>query len=149
VLNAQKHSKTMKHLTLITWFLLSVTFTAFGQEKHQIDIEHEHCHSLDTNWSTYGMVQCEIKASDKWDEEMNKYYKIVQELLTETQQENLKAAQREWIKFRDKELTFSSGLYSDMQGTMWHIASASTARELNRSRALELRSYYSNLTAGN
>ncbi len=141
----------MKHLTLTFLVLLSFTAWCFGQEteeEHPIDIAWKHCHSLDSNWTTYGMTGCELAASEKWDNELNRYYKLLSKLMTEEQLELLKASQRQWIMFRDKELDFSSKMYYDMQGTMWGTVSASRQRSLNRTRTLELKSYYDNLTMG-
>ncbi len=123
---------------------------AFGQnnqtDKHPIDIKREKCLELDSNQTTYGMMQCEAIAREEWDKEMNKYYKLLMETLTMEEKEKLKIAQRQWLSFRDMELDFSGTMYYNMEGTMWRIVAAGRSCDIVKERALELKGYYDMLT---
>lgn len=136
----------MKHI-LTTVFLLTVSFV-YGQteKKHPIDIELQKCLDSKENYTTKSMTECIIVATESWDKELNKNYKVLLALLTEEQKEKLKESQRQWIKFRDTELEFSRSFYSQMQGTMWISIAAQTKLDLTRKRANELLDYISTLT---
>jgi uncharacterized protein YecT (DUF1311 family) len=45
--------------------------------KHPIDIERENCHNSSATQTTMDMVDCELTAAEKWDQELNKYYKAL------------------------------------------------------------------------
>jgi uncharacterized protein YecT (DUF1311 family) len=137
--------KARHTILLIILFLL--TISTFGQDSkteeiHPIDIRLEKCHSIDSNQTTYGMINCEIIARDEWDLEMNKYYKLLMDSLKTEERVKLKAAQISWLTYRDKEKEFSGTMYYNMQGTMWRIAAAGRSCEIVRQRALELKAYY-------
>ncbi len=131
-------------------FIIFLTVPIFGQnnqtDKHPIDIKREQCHEIDSNQTTYGMMQCEAIAREEWDKEMNKYYKLLMDTLTIEEKEKLKIAQRQWLNFRDMELDFSGTMYYNMQGTMWRVVAAGRACEIVKERALELKGYYDMLT---
>lgn len=135
---------------LITLLLLSFLLV-HGQteEKHPIDIELQKCLDSKGNYTTQGMIECVIKATDSWDKELNKNYKTLLGLLTEEQKEKLKESQRQWIKFRDSELEFSSSFYNQLGGTIWIPIAARTRLDLTKQRAQELLDYISTLTMNN
>ncbi|MCB0803072.1 MAG: DUF1311 domain-containing protein [Flavobacteriales bacterium] len=132
-------------LTAILFCFLNL---AFGQteKEHPIDIELQNCLDSRVNYTTKGMTDCVVQATEKWDEELNKNYQELLTLLTAEQKDKLKIAQREWIEYQDKEIEFSNQLYYDMQGTMWIPVAAQTKLELTRKRTIELESYKANLT---
>ncbi len=139
----------MRQLTLTLIISTCFSVFVFGQdeaEKHPIEIEMEHCLSVDSNLTTIGMTTCVLNASEKWDKEMNRNYQLLKDELTEEQMEKLKLAQRQWLEFRDKELAFSYDMYGSMQGTMWQNVAASQEYELIKARTLELKVYYDMLT---
>ena len=64
-------------------FFLVLKLTSFGQETqptHPIDKKHQTC--LDSNSSTIGIIECMSTARQEWDEELNKYYKLLMTKLT-------------------------------------------------------------------
>ncbi len=131
-------------------FTLFLTITTFGQdtnnEKHPIDIKREQCLYTDSNQTTYGMMECEAIARDEWNDEMNKYYKLLMNTLTTEQQENLVIAQKHWIYYRDKEFDFSNRMYYDKEGTLWKIVATGRQCEIVKQRALDLKVYYETLS---
>jgi uncharacterized protein YecT (DUF1311 family) len=132
-------------LTVIMFCFLNL---AFGQthEEHPIDIELQNCLDSSENYTTKVMTDCVVRATEKWDVELNKSYQKLLTLLTAGQKEKLKIAQRNWVEYRVKEVEFSNQLYSDMQGTMWIPVAAQTKLDLTRKRTIELESYIANLT---
>lgn len=132
-------------LTSILFCFLNL---AFGQtvKEYQIDIELQNCLDSSENYTTKGMTDCIIVATEKWDKELNKKYQELLTLLTNEQIEKLKIAQRHWIEYRDKEIEFSNQIYTDMQGTMWIPVAAQTKLELSKQRAIEIEGYIADLT---
>ena len=128
---------------LLTTILTIFSVITYGQadSEYQIDKELQFCLDLSENYTTKGMTDCVIKATEKWDIELNKSYKELLNLLTTEQKEKLKIAQREWIEYRDKEIEFSNQLYYDLQGTMWIPVAAQTKLNLTRNKTIELKSY--------
>lgn len=141
----------MKRQTIVLLTLLLLTTVTFGQdekikEKHPIDIQLEKCHSIDSNQTTYSMIQCEVIARDAWDSEMNKYYQLLMSILQADEKAKLKAAQVSWLTYHNKEKEFSRTVYYNLQGTMWRVIAAGRACEILKQRTLELKAYYDTLT---
>jgi uncharacterized protein YecT (DUF1311 family) len=138
---------------LLTVILLLLTRTLFCQndsiKKYPIDIKCELCLKTDSNFTTYGMMRCEITAAMEWDAELNKYYKLLMTVLSPEAKEKLKTAQIKWLSYRDNEFKFSETMYTDMKGTMWRVVNVSRETEIIRQRALDLRAYYNTLTFNN
>jgi uncharacterized protein YecT (DUF1311 family) len=139
----------MTRLFIIFLSLFYVTLhgqTDNTKVEHPIDIRLEQCHAVDSNQTTYGMMNCEAIARDEWDKEMNKYYKLLMDTLPSDEKVKLKAAQIAWVNYRDKEKEFSTTMHYNMLGTMWRVVAAGRSCNIVRQRALELESYYDNFT---
>jgi uncharacterized protein YecT (DUF1311 family) len=147
---AKKTNRYKMKLTL-TAILFCFLNLAFGQtdKEHPIDTELQNCLDTSENYTTKGMTDCVVQATEKWDLELNKNYQKLLNLLTAEQKEKLKITQREWVEYRDKEIEFSNQLYYDMQGTMWIPVAAQTKLDLTRKRTVELKNYIANLTIDN
>jgi len=138
----------MKIYLLIFLIVLSTSFcsTVLGQENSDTDIIDKNlnaCLDSSQNYTTYGMTQCEVRAEDAWSKELNKYYKLLMQTLTEDEKQKLKISQKNWLVYRDSENTFSSTIYNHMEGTMWGTAKIMAGLELIKHRTLELKGYYS------
>ena len=140
----------MKFLIITGLLFILPTDLIFGQDiktdKHPIDLKTEQCFSIDSNQSTFGMINCIRTAMEEWDTELNKYYNLLMETLTTDEQEKLRASQRQWLVYRDKEFEFIGTMHGNMEGTMWQIVAADSRNNIVRQRALELTSYYNTLT---
>ncbi|MFN0187506.1 MAG: lysozyme inhibitor LprI family protein, partial [Bacteroidia bacterium] len=141
----------MQTKTIALGIFCFINVQTFGQsidsiEMHPIDIKREKCHSIDSNQTTAGMIGCEYIANEEWDIEMNKYYKLLMDTLKADEKLKLKAAQKVWLNYRDRENEFSSSMYYNMQGTMWHVVSAGRSCEIVKQRAIELKVYFDMLT---
>jgi uncharacterized protein YecT (DUF1311 family) len=123
---------------------------AFGQEDsaiNEIDKQLQQCLDSSQNYTTYGMIECEVRARDAWDKDLNKYYNLLMQTLSKDEQEKLKSSQRNWLAFSNSESKFSSTMYNNMQGTMWSIAKVQADLNIIKHRALELQAYYNDKTA--
>ena len=108
---------------------------------HPIHRQLQHCHSLDSNQTTQGMMRCEAIARDQWMEEVQKSYDQLTAILDESETRALREAQQNWFRYRDEEMRFSGEMYYNLEGTLWRIAAVSRQRELVEVRARELQSY--------
>ena len=85
--------------------------------------------------STYEMVACFGAQTAQWDKKMNAAY---QELLKNTdgkkQRDQLRAAQRLWIQYRDANCLY----YALGEGTIARVEAATCMRDMTKARAREL-----------
>lgn len=107
--------------------------------KRRIEKKQEDCVEKDS--STVGMRTCAEAAYVEWDREMNVAYKALMKELPVEGQNALREAQREWIKYRDKEFEAIDGVYSQMEGTMWIPIRIESRVRVVRERVLMLRHY--------
>jgi uncharacterized protein YecT (DUF1311 family) len=140
----------MKYLVSLTLpFIFALN--ACGQEKkteQSIDQRLKACLDVEKNQTTAGMIECTNRAQEQWDKELNTNYSLLIGKLSADEKEKLKVAQRNWIAYRDKEIEFARTMYINMQGTMWRVVLADRQMELTKQRALDLKAYVDNMTAG-
>lgn len=107
------------------------------------DGKYQECLSDKNNLTTAGITNCTNQAAEDWDTELNKIYKELLSKLTPEGKQSLKAAQRQWIKFRDKEYQFISDMYNRIkfQGTMYIPVRAKEVLTVTKRRALKLKGY--------
>lgn len=137
----------MKKLISLLFIFLSVSI--FSQNKNQqenfIDIEESKCFDKQ-DISNAEMRKCTIKARESWDKELNKFYNLLASKLPKDAFEILKASQKEWIIYRDKEFKFITKFYFEVkEGTMWYNIAENKKKEIVKNRALELQMYFQNL----
>ena len=121
------------------------TDAQFYSDTTTIDIALDDCLATGENQTTYGMIQCIDTAYAAWDVELNKNYKLLMSVLGEEEKEKLKTAQKAWITMRDADNAFI-GLYSDnLGGSMYKVSANYHAMEIVRLRALQLRSFYTEI----
>lgn len=128
---------------LLLMFLLLNT-AAYGQQEaqpqeHRIDKALGAC--IDKDSSTAGMSDCIGKAYESWDRELNKNYNKLSEMLRAKERQALKAAQLEWLKYRDAEFKLIDALYDTKEGTMYISMRAEDRLRIVKKRALELAAY--------
>lgn len=129
----------MKKL-LLTILLLFAAIPLMAQKyDHPIDKATEDC--MEKDMSTAGMVKCLNEAYDKYDNELNRLYKILMKKLDEESAKELKSAQIEWIVFRDKEFKLIDAVYSKLEGTMYIPMRVSDRIEIVKKRVLDFEAY--------
>ena len=89
------------------------------------------------------MAEAVYIAADKWDAELNKYYKAVMDKLDAAGQAKLKDAQRAWLKFRDAELDAAGAVTDTFEagGTMQRLDMNDRRMSLIRARTIDLMEY--------
>ena len=122
--------------------ILALFFTvfAFSQEKitHKIDLELKNCLAAEENKSTAAMLQCLNDALAEWDLELNATYKLLQTKLDSKAEQKLKDSQRQWIKFKQKEVELINATYGKANGTMWQVIKMDKILEITRNRTQKL-----------
>lgn len=122
--------------------LLALFFTVFtfSQEKitHKIDLELKNCLAAEENKSTAAMSQCLNDALAEWDLELNATYKLLQTKLDSKAEQKLKDSQRQWIKFKQKEVELINATYGNANGTMWQVIKMDKILEITRNRTQKL-----------
>ncbi len=110
-----------------------------SQKKHPIDKALETC--IDKDSSTAGMTRCADKALEMWDKELNRAYNELSAKLDPKGKQSLKAAQMDWIKYRDSEYGLIDLVYSGLQGTMYIPMRIEARTDIVRKRAVALKDY--------
>jgi uncharacterized protein YecT (DUF1311 family) len=159
----------MRHLFILPVFLISTTLNAqdFKEKpisefkeldqfdsveafEEYIDAYRQEC--LDASMGYSRGIQCFV-GSELWDRELNTYYRLLQDELTDEQSELLRSAQQSWIETRDRTIQFNSSLLDqtyDQIGTMYVLMRAGDASRtmgpIIKQRALLLREWYLGLS---
>lgn len=112
----------------------------FGVDTFKIERLYERKMEL-SNYTTFGMVHSTYDATADYDKLLNKYYKLLLSKLSESDKEILRAAQRNWIAFRDSEIklieTMSKDEYSG-GGTMQQLIVSGRIHALTKERVIKL-----------
>ena len=137
----------MTRFYLLLLILLSASVVCAQEEStHPIDKALDAC--IEKDGSTAGMIQCTDKAYVAWDRQLNKNYGDLMRRLKPGQQTALKAAQLQWLKYRDSEFKLIDSIYDTLQGTMYLPMRISERLELVKKRALALKGYLELLEEG-
>jgi uncharacterized protein YecT (DUF1311 family) len=129
----------MRNYLLPLLLLLPISAQAQDTKVHPIDKFFESC--TDKNPSTAGMVDCTSRAYKMWDQELNKNYLSLMRKLKPDAKQTLKAAQLEWIKYRDTEFKLIDSIYAMLEGTMYIPMHAEQQMDIVKQRALVLATY--------
>ena len=108
-----------------------------GLAEHPIDILLAKC--LNVEQTTHGMSECYGSSIKMWDKALNQHYSQLTGELNAKGKEDLKQAQRAWLKFRDLQITAIASVYSD-SGTMRSISGGEKVMQLTKDQALRLAS---------
>jgi uncharacterized protein YecT (DUF1311 family) len=105
---------------------------------HPIEAELNRCMESPEGMSTHGMRACMGAATEAWDKELNRVWRELMAELPAAPKEQLRAAQRKWIAFRDAELEAIASAYGDMGGSMFLVMHADAVSTLTRDRVRQL-----------
>jgi uncharacterized protein YecT (DUF1311 family) len=106
--------------------LIGAAAFAFADEQGESE---QHC-----DGSTYEIVECLKAQTAQWDKRMTVAYQQALKDAEGKQREQLRAAQRLWIQYRD-----ANCLYCDLgEGTIARIEAGYCMKELTQTRAVEL-----------
>ena len=133
----------MKKFILFLVFTLAVSSFAnyesdlLGRMK---PVEQKSGSMLDSAQTTAEMINAVSYASNEWDAELNKIYKLLMSSLSKDGQNSLRSAQRSWIKERDKKIARENS-----GGTIDLVNKNSIFLEETKKRTIELARIYDKL----
>ena len=133
----------MKKFILFLVFTLAVSSFAnyesdlLGRMK---PVEQKSGSMLDSAQTTAEMINAVSYASNEWDTELNKIYKLLMSSLSKDGQNSLRNAQRSWIKERDKKIARENS-----GGTIDLVNKNSIFLEETKKRTIELARIYDKL----
>jgi uncharacterized protein YecT (DUF1311 family) len=132
----------MKNYFILLPVFLSLSYSSVNSQdrKHTIDAELDEC--IELNSHTHGTVECIEKAIEKWDAELNKYYKLLMKELDAESAEMLRSAEKEWIAYKDSEMKNIESIFSRLDGTMYIPMKFFSKMDIIKTRALQLKDYY-------
>ncbi len=84
--------------------------------------------------NTREMVECMSGLTARWDKRLNDAYQKLLQDMAPKQRDQLRAAQRLWIQFRDANCLY----YGLGEGTIARLEAGECMRSMTQSRALEL-----------
>lgn len=114
------------------------------QDKDSIDIKCDQCMSLDSNSSTNTMISCLSSATEEWTKQINIYYNLLIESLSDESVKLLHHTKEVWLNYKEAQISYLISYYhSDIHGGN-HLERAEEIRKLVRKRALELKVQYEN-----
>ena len=137
-----------RHLCLLI-ISLAVSSLAYSQTKEKEDIIDKTlsaCLKKPDNATTIGMCDCISTAIGQWDKKLNTTYKALQAKLDTAAKGKLVEAQREWLKFKEKEIALIDATIGKMDGTMWQPVRLERILGITKSRTLELADLLDTLT---
>ncbi len=139
--------------TIYTFLILSIFSINFLFSQNFHDEEDDLITStlndcMEENQSTHGTSTCILTATEEYDKLLNKYYKLLKAELSEEGKKSLLEAQREWIKMRDKQFAFIDQFYhvETGGGTMFQSIALTAKMDFIAQRALELKTFYTDLS---
>ncbi|MGA1804989.1 lysozyme inhibitor LprI family protein [Rhizobium sp. HT1-10] len=125
--------------TLMVFCLKDLAFA--GSLADATEQELTKCLNDPDHASTADQDECEMAALKSYDQRMNYAYSRLLKSLPAGTANDLKAAQRTWILYRDQEAQARSALFNVMQGTMYAPMQSDAETTLTKDRALLLEQY--------
>lgn len=125
-----------KFALLLLILLLPGLASAQETQRHPIDVALDACMEKDP--ATAGMLRCTDVAYKKWDQEMNKNYRTVMNMLKPAGKRFMRSAQLSWIAYRDNEFKLIDSIFDDVKGTMYIPLRLDTKMQIVKQRALAL-----------
>jgi uncharacterized protein YecT (DUF1311 family) len=122
------------------WLLLLATFLCSSTIARAQHMNAAGAPCQKTSGVTIALDNCFARTYKAADEQLNQLYKQIRQVLTPDQQQQLLAAQRLWIQFRDATCTAESNLYNG--GTASAPAYSACLEELTRQRTADLKTTY-------
>lgn len=113
----------MQNRILSLFFLLILMSNTSLSQKKEVDIDAALTKCLDKteNQTTAGMCKCTYTALSEWDKKLNSTYKSLLLRLDSLAKPKLIEAQRQWVKFKEKEIELIDATYGKARGTMWIV----------------------------
>jgi uncharacterized protein YecT (DUF1311 family) len=112
-------------------------------------IEREMEEYIKIDYSTYGMKEAVMIATEKYDSILNKYYKKLLTTLKKEDKKILIKAQKAWLTFRDSETDLIEKVSDDIYtggGTMQGLVNLDEYMALTKNRTIAIFNHYTRAT---
>ncbi|MBU1044742.1 MAG: DUF1311 domain-containing protein [Candidatus Omnitrophica bacterium] len=129
-------------ISLACVFILVTSSYCLAEQTIQHPIDQFEEEQIEKDWSTAGMVNATVEATNKWEVEMNKYYELLKQELRSSEKEQLIKSQEAWLKFYREEVKNITNVFAQLTGTIYITMRAANYRELVKIRAQDLKDYY-------
>jgi uncharacterized protein YecT (DUF1311 family) len=116
----------MLRMAIGLWAALALVSTAHAGDQEEAE------QSCDGN--TYQMVECLKARTARWDKRLNAAYQKALEAAGNAQRDQLRAAQRLWVQYRDANCLY----YGMGEGTIARLDAGECMRSMTEARAKEL-----------
>ena len=126
----------MKRLPLLLLPLLLPMLAQAQQPGESIDKQLQQC-KMQAN-TTLDNAQCYQTATQQWDSELNTQYRLLIKDQPERFRQQIKAAQRSWLQYRDGYNAAIATYYQQQQGTIWPLVAAESKMNIIRDKAIDL-----------
>ncbi|MGA2237259.1 MAG: lysozyme inhibitor LprI family protein [Terriglobales bacterium] len=132
---AYMQSQPMAHFRLL--FLATCLFLSDHLNAQHMNAPDAPCQAPASNAET---TACFVSASKVADEQLNKIYVRIREVLSADEQQDLQEAQRLWLKFRDANCSAERNLYAG--GSAAPMVYAACVEADTRQRTSDLKAMY-------
>ncbi len=128
---------------LLLMLLLGSLYGCQKMQQGDTSIDHSLKVCIDRSESlTSRMVDCGNEAYARWEQEVDRYCKLLMDILPGEAKVDLEKSQTAWIKFKDLEFQTIPSLYTGIAGTFRGPAFLEHKIDVFRVRALQLKAYY-------
>lgn len=134
----------------IMFVFMVLSFSTFANninvyEEKLEKIESKYEKSLNSELTTVGLVRALKVQYNEMDALLNESYNALFNSLNSEQQKALRDSQREWIKFRDKEMGFIETLYDKDDPTICNLNYLYNMTSLTKNRTIDIINHLENM----
>ncbi|WP_411753197.1 lysozyme inhibitor LprI family protein [Serratia sp. (in: enterobacteria)] len=122
---------------IMTALLLSLGTTAYSKDLRK-DIDDKLAKCKASVVSTMETTDCYVTATNSWEAELNKQYKLLLQDQPNEIQTNLRNTQRAWIKYKESYISAMRDFYSQERGSIWGIVMSESKMNVTRDKAIDL-----------
>ena len=114
-----------------------------AQDKDPLDVALDACLGTAQGMTTAGMVECTGTAIAAWDRRLNDTYRDAMKALDPRSKDLLRAAQRQWLAFREAEHALQRGPWISTRGSLGRVEIMGAELSAIKQRVSELAVYAS------
>ncbi|WP_083196454.1 lysozyme inhibitor LprI family protein [Serratia sp. 14-2641] len=122
---------------IMTALLLSLGTNVYSKDLRQ-DIDDKLVKCKTSAVSTMETTDCYVSATDSWEAELNKQYKLLLQDQPKEIQASLRNAQRAWVKYKESYINAMRDFYSQERGSIWGIVMSESKMNVTRDKAIDL-----------
>lgn len=116
----------------------------YKKEPHPIEIAVQECMKKE-NYTTAGMSMCVDNSINDWFKEINKYLKLLNEVLPPEMYKKVLTSQTKWLEYRKAQTDLINNTVSTRLGTIYINISSAMRASIVEDRAYELKHIYDDM----